>query len=55
MKNIEFIEDFATKKKGDKWTCDAMLASQLVFNDKVAIYVDTEEVVVPIKKSKTVK
>jgi len=39
MKEIVFIKDFATKKKGDKWTCDSMLASQLVNIDKVAKFV----------------
>ena len=27
---IEFIKDFATKKKGDVWECDGMLASHLI-------------------------
>lgn len=41
MANIEFIKDFATKKKGDKWgKCPAILASRLVNIDKVAKYTD---------------
>lgn len=38
MREVEFTEDFATKKKGDKWTCDSLLASHLVHVDKVAKY-----------------
>jgi hypothetical protein len=38
MKEVEFTEDFATKKKGDKWLCDSLLASHLVHVDKVAKY-----------------
>lgn len=37
---IEFTKDFATKKKGDKWTCGSPLASLLVRRDKVAKYID---------------
>lgn len=40
MREVEFIQDFATKKKGDKHTYDGMLASQLVRVDKVAKYTD---------------
>ena len=36
MKTVIFTKDFATKKKGDEFTCDSMLASQLVRGDKVA-------------------
>lgn len=36
MRTIIFTKDFATKKKGDEWTCDSLLASQLVRGDKVA-------------------
>jgi hypothetical protein len=35
MVKIEFIKDFATKKKGDTWECHGMLASTLI-NKKVA-------------------
>jgi hypothetical protein len=35
MVEIEFTKDFATKKKGDKWACDSMLANRLI-NEKVA-------------------
>jgi hypothetical protein len=38
MVKVEFIEDFAGKKKGDVWECDSLLASQLVRIDKVAKY-----------------
>lgn len=38
MKEIEFTKDFATKKKGDTWKCDSMLANQLVRIEKVAKY-----------------
>lgn len=45
MRKVEFVKDFATKKKGEAWECDPMLASQLVHIDKVAVYVaeDQEE------------
>jgi hypothetical protein len=39
MKDIVFTKDFAGKKKGNKWACDSLLASQLVRVDKVADYV----------------
>ena len=39
-REIEFTEDFATKKKGDKFTCDNALANTLVKQDKVAKYTD---------------
>lgn len=42
MKEVEFLVDFATKKKGDKEKFDSQLASQLVNIDKVAKY--TKEV-----------
>lgn len=38
MVKVEFITDFAGKKKGDVWECDSQLASQLVRIDKVAKY-----------------
>lgn len=38
MRKVEFIEDFANKKKGDTFECDGMLASHLVNVDKVAKY-----------------
>jgi Zn-finger protein len=49
MRKVEFISDFATKKKGDVWECDSLLASHLVHTDKVAKYVD-EEVKPKVKK-----
>jgi len=39
MRKVEFIKDFATKKKGDVWECDSQLASHLVNIDKVAKYI----------------
>ena len=33
---IEFTKDFATKKKGDNWECNSMLASKLINRSKVA-------------------
>lgn len=30
MTAIEFTEDFATKKKGEVWSCDSMLACSLI-------------------------
>lgn len=49
MREIEFTKDFATRKKGDTWKCDGLLASQLVHRDKVAKYVEAEK---PKPKSK---
>jgi hypothetical protein len=46
MRKVEFIKDFATKKKGDVCECDSQLASQLVNVDKVAKYLEIK----PIKK-----
>lgn len=40
MRKIQFLTDFATKKKGDTWECDNQLASQLVHIEKVATYTD---------------
>ena len=42
MREIEFTKDFATKKKGDRWICDSMLANQLVQVEKVAKYYKKE-------------
>lgn len=36
MRKVVFTSDFATKKKGDIFECDGMLANQLVNIDKVA-------------------
>ena len=36
MEKIQFTKDFATKKKGDIWECDSMLAHNLIHKDKVA-------------------
>jgi hypothetical protein len=33
---VQFIKDFATKKKGDVFECGGMLASTLIHQDKVA-------------------
>lgn len=40
MVNIEFVKEFATKGKGDKFNCPSLLASRLVNIDKVAKYAD---------------
>jgi len=44
MVEVEFTTDFADKKKGDRFKCDSMLASQLVGVDKVAKVFVAEEV-----------
>jgi hypothetical protein len=36
MVKIQFIKDFATKKKDDIWECDGQLASRLIHLKKVA-------------------
>lgn len=33
---IQFTKNFATKKKGDIWKCDGILASRLIHEQKVA-------------------
>lgn len=43
MIKIVFIKDFATKKAGEIWKCDGMLASQLISVDKVAKFYDEKE------------
>lgn len=44
MIKIEFIKDFANKKAGETFECDLSLASQLVRQEKVAIYFETKKV-----------
>lgn len=41
MREITFTADFATKKKGEDWECDSMLAHSLV-TKKVAKYKETK-------------
>lgn len=55
MKKVEFLVDFATKKKGDVWSCSPDLASQLVRVDKVAKYYEENLVTKEKKESKTKK
>lgn len=50
MRTVEFTKDFATKKKGDSFTCDGMLASRLVRKDKVAKFIDIKKKTTPKKK-----
>ncbi len=40
MKKVEFLIDFANKKKGETGVYDSQLANQLVNVDKVAKYLD---------------
>ena len=47
-KQVEFLKDFATKKKGDTGDYDSLLASNLVNVQKVAKYVT-------VKKHKDIK
>lgn len=42
MIEIEFIEDFATKKAGESWSCDGQLAASLIRRGKAKV--KTEEV-----------
>jgi len=41
FKTVVFTEDYATKKSGDEFSCDGMLASSLV-RKGVATYKDAE-------------
>jgi hypothetical protein len=43
MRTVVFTKDFATKKKGDEFTCTGPLANILVRKDKVAKYTDTKK------------
>ena len=43
MKTVIFTEDFATKKKGENFSCDGLLANTLVYHDKVAKYANEEK------------
>jgi hypothetical protein len=42
MRKVEFIKDFAAKKKGDVTEYDGQLASYLVHTEKVAKYYKEE-------------
>jgi len=58
MRKVEFIKDFATKKKGEIFKCDGRLASKLVHSDNVAVYADLEtehKIVVPVLEKKKKK
>lgn len=56
MRKIKFIEDFAGRSKGDTWDeCPSMLASQLVRDEKVAVYTDEEQTEQEKPKSKAAK
>ena len=44
MRSVRFIKDFATKKSGERYSCDSMLASHLVNIDKVAVYIQEPEI-----------
>ena len=50
MTEVEFIADFADKKKGDRFICDSSLASTLIRVDKVAKLYEAETE--PKKKAK---
>ena len=49
-KTVVFTEDFATKKQGDEYTCDSLLASRLVRLKKVAKYKKKEQKKAPEEK-----
>ena len=56
MLEVVFTEDFATKKKGDVFQCDSLLASHLVNIDKVAKYKDdVEKQQTKVKKESKIK
>lgn len=48
-RTVKFIEDYATKSKGEIFACDGQIASHLVNVAKVAEYV-SEETVFPEKE-----
>ena len=41
-RQISFVQDFATKKAGENWTCDNQIASDLVSRG-IAVYVEAEK------------
>jgi len=43
MRTVVFTKSFATKKKGDEFTCTGTLANFLVTKDKVAKYIDKKK------------
>jgi len=43
MKEVEFIKDFANRKKGDVWACDSMLARTLINEGVAKFYVKEEK------------
>lgn len=49
MVEIEFTADFGGRKKGEKITCDSMLASHLIRVDKVAKVVIASKAAVSTK------
>lgn len=51
-KSVQFLKDFATKKKGDVYECDSQIASHLVNDSKVAKYVIKDEKKPIVKKEK---
>ena len=55
MRKVKFIEDFATRSKGEEAELDSMTASELVNYLKVAIYVDDTEIVETPKVKKSSK
>ena len=55
MKKVIFTEDFATKKKGETFICDGLLANTLVYHDKVAKYTNEEKVEKVEKKAESKK
>lgn len=55
MITIQFTEDFATKKKGDIWTCDGQLAAHLIGVDKVAVKYEEKTAASTTGKPKTGK
>ena len=52
FRKVEFIKDFAGKKKGDIYEADGQQTHQLVNNDKVAKYVSKDTNPKAVKKGK---
>jgi hypothetical protein len=52
---VVFTEDFATKKKGEQFECDSLLASHLVNVDKVAKYLEEKPQIEKKANNKTKK
>lgn len=43
MKKVEFIKDYSSKKKGDTFVCDSMLAATLIGKGVAKVFVEKKQ------------